>query len=119
MTETQMGLMRFENWRRWACGGEYVILRELWYPAKAAVVGNYLAEAGEVWGTDEQVVPIDERDAEAVERLIKALPAHLCKAVRFKYTGRPRHIGVPERVIDGWVEQAAREIMAKKFHVVA
>lgn len=119
MTETQIGLMRFENWRRWACGGEYALIRELWYPSKAAVGGQYVAEAGDIWNNDEPTMPVDERDAELVERMIKALPVHLCKAVRFKYTGRPRHIGIPEYVLDGWVEQAAREIMAKRFHVIA
>jgi hypothetical protein len=121
MTETQMGLARFENWRRWASKGKYAMLRELWYPPRAAVVGQHLAEAGEVWGDDYDVgLPIDEIDAELVGRLIKSLPAHMCNAVRFKYTERPQHIGIPDSVIDCLVEQAARAIMqhGKRFHVV-
>lgn len=94
------------------------MIMSLYYPAKSAVVGNYSPELGEVWD-DEIQMPVDERDAELVERLLRGLPSHLCKAVRYKYTGRPRHIGIPESVLSAWVEQAAREIMVKKFHVVS
>lgn len=116
MTETQMGLLRFENWKRWAIGGECAMILQHYYPAKAAVCGMHVSS--EVWDDDDAQMPVDVRDAELIERMIKALPMHLCKAVRHHYTGRPRVIGIPEKVLTDWVEQAAREIMAKKFHVV-
>ena len=117
MTETQMGLLRFENWKRWACGGECAMILQLYYPSKAAVAGQHVSS--EVWDDDDVPMPVDVRDAELVERMLRHLPIHLCKAVRYKYTGRPKHIGIPESVLTQWVEQAAREIMVKKFHVIA
>ncbi len=116
MTETQMGLMRLENWRRWAYGGEVAEILRHYYPRRAAVAGQYVSS--EVWDDDAHI-PVDERDAELVERLIRNLPTHIRNAVRYRYTGRPRMIGTPDAWINDWVNQAAREIMAKKFHVVA
>jgi hypothetical protein len=117
MTETQIGLMRFENWQRWACGGEQSIIMAHYYPPRAAMAGQHVSS--EVWDDDiDALMPIDECDAQIVEKMIVNLPCHLCHAVRFKYTGRPRHIGMPWHVINEWVNQAAREIMARKFHVI-
>jgi hypothetical protein len=116
MTETQMGLARFENWQRWACGGEVAIIMAHYYPPKSAMAGQHVSS--EVWDEEDKPMPIDERDAQIVERMIVRLPCHLCNAVRYRYVGRPRIIGVPRQVIDNLVEQAAREIMAKRFHVV-
>jgi len=117
MTETQLGLMRFENWQRWALGGERTIILAHYYPPKAAIAGQHVSS--EVWDDDlEANIPIDERDAEAVERMIIALPKHLCCAVRYRYIGRPRHIGMPRHVIEEWVNQAAREIMASKIRFI-
>ena len=118
MTETQIGMMRLENWQRWCCGGELAIILQHYYPRRAAVAGQYMAEAGEVWNDEPDCMPVDERDAELVERLVCQLPVHLRNAVRFKFTGRPRMMGTPESWLEEWVHQAAREIMAKKFHVV-
>lgn len=117
MTETEIGLKRLDNWARWACGGECAEILRHYYPRRAAVAGQHLSS--EVWDNDDVPMPIDVRDAEIVERLILALPRHLCNAVRYTYTGRPRMIGTPSAWVDQWVQHAAREIMAKKFHVVS
>lgn len=87
-----------------------------YYPPKAAVCGMHVSS--EVWDDDYGTMPIDERDAEKIEKLIKKLPIHLCKAVRYHYTGRPKVIGIPHRLITELVEQAAREVMSIKFHVL-
>ncbi len=87
-----------------------------YYPRRAAVAGQHVSS--EVWDDEPCCMPVDERDAEIVERMVRALPMHLRNAVRFTYTGRPRMVGTPETWIKEWVEQAAREIMAKNFHVI-
>jgi hypothetical protein len=118
MTETDHGMARFYNWMRWACGGECRMIMKHYYPERAAVAGNYLPEAGEVWN-DETPIPIDVKDALEVERLItRELPIHLSKAVRFYFVGRPQIINIPDKVIKDWVYQAARQIMYRKFRVV-
>jgi hypothetical protein len=116
MTETQRGLMRLDNWARWCCGGELAIIMRHYYPRRAAVAGQHVSS--EVWDDDTAPMPIDERDAELVEKLIRSMPVNLRNAVRNRYTGRPRIIGTPDSWLDQWVEHAAREIMAKKFHVI-
>ena len=118
MTETQIGLLRFENWQRWAIGGERAIIMSHYYPPKAAMAGMHISS--EVFDDDTDVqIPIDERDAQIVEKLIISLPCHMCKAVRYHYTGRPKHIGMPRSVIEEWINQAAREIMHKTVHIFA
>lgn len=110
-----MGLLRFENWQRWAIGGERAIILSHYYPPKAAMAGQHVSS--EVWDDGlETLMPVDERDAQIVEKLIIALPCHMCKAVRYHYTGRPKHIGIPRNVIEEWINQAARTIMSKTFH---
>ena len=114
MTETQIGLQRLANWQRWACGGECAMILQHYYPRRAAVAGQHVSS--EVWDDEPCCLPIDERDAEMVEKLIRNLPTHLRNAVRYTYTGRPRMMGTPETWIKEWVDQAAREIMVKRFH---
>ena len=73
MTETQIGLLRFENWQRWALGGEKAIIMAHYYPPRAAMAGQHVSS--EVWDDDiDALMPIDEKDAQLVERLILALP---------------------------------------------
>jgi len=84
-----------------------------YYPRRAAVTGQYLSN--EIWDEADAVSPpIDQRDAEIVERLILQLPRNICNAVRYTYIGRPRMMGTPDACIRQWVEHAAREIMASK-----
>jgi hypothetical protein len=93
------------------------MVRDHYYPAKAAVAGQHVSS--EVWDDEYHGDPIDELDAQVVEHFVcHNLPVHLCRAVRYHYTGRPKHIGIPDRVILEWVEQAARQLQAKRFHVV-
>ena len=112
-SDTKLGMDRLENWARWACGGEIAIIMSHYYRGRAAVCGEYSRRSDD--GDDEEAapevpIPIDAKDAILVESAIRSLPAHLFKAVRFWFVGRPRIEGVPRRVIRGWVEQAAREI---------
>jgi hypothetical protein len=110
LTETQAGLIRLDNWQRWARGGEIAIIMTHYYPPTAAMAGQHVSS--EVWDDDlEALMPIDVRDAEKVEKLILALPHRMCIAVRHKYTGRPRRIGMTRHTMDDLVNQAAREIM--------
>lgn len=90
------------------------ILRAQYYSPKAAVCGNYLADAGEVWA-DDVPMPVDERDAIIVERLVLALPIQLKKAVTHYFFGRPRTIGISEYTLREWVDQAARKITNDKM----
>jgi len=113
LTETQAGLIRLDNWQRWARGGEIAIIMAHYYPPTAAMAGQHVSS--EVWDDDlEASMPVDVRDAETVERLILLLPCRMCLAVRHKYTGRPKHIGMSRHLVDDLVKQAAREIMAMK-----
>lgn len=117
MSDTQNGLDRLSNWARWSKRGEMAILRAQYYSPKAAVCGNYMADAGEVWA-DDVPMPVDERDAIIVERLVLALPIQLKKAVTHYFFGRPRTIGISEYTLREWVEQAARKITKNNFHKV-
>ncbi len=118
MTNTELGMQRFENWRRHGLGGEAAIVMAHHYERYAAVCGHHISS--EVWD-EETRIPVDPKDAEIVEAfVVKTLAAHLSKAVRYYYLGRPRIIGIPERVIKEWVHQAARELMdnGNRFHIV-
>ena len=110
MTETEIGMQRFYNWSRWANGGECAMVLQHYYPQRAAVAGQYMPELGEVWD-DEPHIPVDQKDAEQVEKFIVSLPSHLVKAIKAMFMHRDNSM----RVL---VEYAARELMAKKFHVV-
>jgi hypothetical protein len=114
MTDTELGLQRLDNWARWACGGECAMILQLWYPKRAAVAGQHLSS--EVWDDEPARMPVNVKDAEIVEKLIIGLVPYLRNAVRHTYTGRPRMINTHDKIIREWVEQAAREIMIKKFH---
>lgn len=109
MTGTQAGIDRLENWSRWCNRGEITEIMRHFYPRRAAVCGNYLSEAGDVWDEGQQL-PIDAKDAVVVERLVIAMPIQLKKAVMYFYLHRPKFIGVPDRVLHEWVDQAARRI---------
>lgn len=98
-------------------GGEAAMILSHHYERYAAVCGQHISS--EVWD-EETRVPVDQKDAAIVEVfVVKTLPAHLSKAVRYYYLGRPRIIGIQDRVIKEWVHQAARELMAQgnRFHV--
>lgn len=108
MTETEIGMQRFYNWSRWANGTSQVM--QHYYPQRAAVSGQYIPEAGDVW-EDDPYIPVDHTDAEKVERFIVSLPSHMIHAIKAMYIHR-------DGSMRSIVEQAARELMAKKFHVV-
>lgn len=108
-SDTQNGLLRLDNWSRWNRRGEIAEIRRHYYPGKAAVCGNYLPEAGEVWA-EEIPIPVDIRDAELVEKLVLALPIQLKKAVTHYYFGRPSTIGISNHTLREWLDQAARLI---------
>lgn len=116
MSETEIGLLRLENWARWARGGECAEILRHYYPRCAAVAGQY--KSSDVWDDDPPQLPVDEIDAQLIERIIRGFPMHLRNAVRYRFIGRPRMVGTPDSWINDWVNQAAREIMAKKFHLV-
>lgn len=108
---TKAGLDRLENWWRWSRRGEAAALRYHFYPAKAAVCGDCVRDSGDVWAdSNDECVPVDEADAEVVEKQVLALPIQLRKAVTCWYLGRPRTMGISEDVLREWVEQAARRI---------
>lgn len=108
MTETEIGMQRFYNWSRWANGCALVM--QHYYPQRAAVSGQYIPEAGDVW-EEEPYVPIDQKDAQIVETFIVSLPSHMVSAIKAMFIHRDNSMKV-------LVEYAARELMAKKFHVV-
>ena len=110
MTETEIGMRRFYNWSRWANGGECAMVLQHYYPQRAAVAGQYIPEAGDVW-EEEPYIPVDVKDAQNVERFIVSLPSHMVKAIKAMYIHRDNSM----RVL---VEYAARELMAKKFNIV-
>lgn len=112
-SDTKFGMYRLDNWARWACGGEVAIIMSHYYKDRDAVCGEYSRRSDDEDDCDcvpDVPIPVDEHDALLVEAAIKRLPAHLCKAVRFWFVGRPRIDGVSIHVIKGWVEHAAREI---------
>lgn len=110
MTETQIGMDRFYNWFRWSNGGSTALVLQHYYPQRAAVAGNYIPEAGDVWEED-PYIPIDQKDAQIVEKFIVSLPSHMVKAIKALYIHK-------DNSMKYLVEQAARELMARKFHVV-
>lgn len=114
MTETELGMQRFENWRRYMLGGEAAMILSHHYERYAAVCGQHISS--EVWEVETRI-PVDPKDAEVVERyIVKSLPLHLSRAVRNYYIGRPKIVGIPGKVLREWVEAAARELMCKRFH---
>lgn len=106
MTETEIGMQRFYNWSRWADGSAMIL--QHYYPQKAAVCGEYVT--CDIW-EPETNIPIDQKDAEQVEKFIVSLPTHMVSAIKAMFIHRDSSM----RVL---VEYAARELMAKKFHVV-
>lgn len=109
-TGTQDGILRLENWSRWCNRGEISEIMVHFYPRKAAICGEYRPESGDIWGNEPVEMPVDEKDAIEVERLVLAMPIQLKKAVMCFYLARPRFIGVPEKVLREWVDQAARRL---------
>ena len=111
MTDTQIGMARLDNWARWGRRGEIAEICSHFYPRKAAICGEYLPEAGDIWDGSEANVPVDEKDAIVVERLVLAMPTPLRKAVTHWYFGRPRIIGVSRYTLQDWLDQAARRLV--------
>lgn len=77
-----------------------------YYPRMAAVAGQYVPDAGEVWD-DDPYIPIDHADAELVEKFIISLPSRMIKAIKNMFI----HNDISQRHI---VEHAARELVASK-----
>lgn len=85
------------------------------YPRQAMVCGEYKRSSDE-GDYDDPITPVDEIDAGTVEDALKAMPAHLCHAVRYHFTGNTPvnciirfHI-MPHEQLIGLVEQAARRL---------
>lgn len=108
--DTQIGLSRLENWVLWSKRGEVAIVMSHYYPRRAAVCGNHIPDAGDVWESDAPV-PVDEKDAVEVERLVLALPRHDRNIIMHFYFGRPKHMGISEDVLRIWLESAARKLV--------
>ena len=109
---TKRGLERLDNWGNYGRRGEFAEIRKLYFAPKAAVCGDYLPPAGEVWeDQNDRHVVIDVIDAEKTEKQIINLPDHLKHAVTFKYFGRPKLSGISGHQIQEWIDQAARRIM--------
>lgn len=117
--DTKLGLDRLDNWARWGRRGEMAEVRNHYYPGKAAICGDYLPEAGDVWiEMHEIAIPVDQKDAELVEKLVLALPIQLKKAVTCWYLGRPAVMGISNHTLREWLEQAARRIAVNGLHQV-
>ena len=109
---TDAGMARFENWYLWASNGEVAIVMRHYYPRQVAACAQY--RSSEVWDGDDDPPPmVDKDDAAKVDRALCLLPNHLKTAVTNRYLGRPRILNIPADVLDGWVKQAARELMAR------
>ena len=115
LTDTQIGMARLDNWARWGRRGEIAAISSHFYAPKAAVCGNYLPDAGDVWNDGKVDVPVDEADAVIVERLVIALPMQMRLAVTHWYFGRPATLGISRYTLREWVEQAARKLSGTGF----
>lgn len=112
---TKRGMDRLRNWARWAVGGSIRMVMKHYYPTHAMVCGEYRRTSDE-GDYDDPITPIDELDAGSVEDALKTMPAHLCHAVRYYFTGRTpvnciiRFSSMPHDQLIGLVEQAARRL---------
>ncbi len=113
--QTERGMDRLRNWARWAVGGSIRMVMKHYYPSKAMVCGEYKRTSDE-GDYDDPITPIDEIDAGIVEHEIRMMPAHLCHAIRYHFTGRVpvnciiRFERIPHDQLIGLVEQAARRL---------
>ena len=106
------GYARLENWQRWCLRGYAKDILRHYYPQRAAVCGNYLPEAGDVW-EDDDILPVDDKDAEIVEKIIIAMPVQIKKAILCFYLHHPRFIGIPDETLKDLVRQGAARLVDK------
>lgn len=112
LSTTDAGLARFENWRAWATNGERAMLMQHFFPSRVSACKFY--KSREHYLDDEDPRPeIDKDDAAVVDAALSLLPRQLKTAVTNRYLGRPEILNVPYSVLDEWVCQAARELMAR------
>ena len=71
--EVTLGQQRLENWANWSLSGN----ARTGYPKASAFARMYRPDAGDTWEgiePDETRAPIDDADAERVERFVRRLP---------------------------------------------
>lgn len=113
MSITEAGLLRFENWQAWATNGEAAMILRHSYPRQVAACALYRSTEVHDDHDDGPVLIVDHDDAARVDRALCQLPQHLKTAVTNKYIGRPRILNIPYDVLEGWVAQAARQLMER------
>lgn len=109
---TEAGLLRLENWQAWATNGEAAMVLRHSYPRQVAACALYRSTE-HYTDDDGPGIVVDPDDALKVDRALCRMPNHLKIAVTNKYLGRPRILNIPYDVLEGWVSQAARELMAR------
>lgn len=110
---TEAGLRRFENWQSWATNGEAAMILRHSYPRQVSACALYQSTEVHNDYDDGPGMIVDPDDAARVDRALCQLPQHLKTAVTNKYIGRPRILNTPYDVLEGWVSQAARELMTR------